>query len=66
MSCSACHGPFHPATGHAHSERTQLCGPCAREFMDWVRVRTRPRKGHVGRSGPGDFYAAAATSIKAR
>ncbi len=43
--CSACKGPFHPATGHAHSEHTFLCGPCTRHFYKWVRQHTSRKWG---------------------
>ena len=38
--CSACGGVYHPASGHAWSEETVLCGPCTREFFDWLKVFT--------------------------
>ena len=58
MKCSACGGPFHPATGHYHQEDVAICGPCIRHFLDWL-------KGHTAQRRRGfDFYAAAATSIK--
>lgn len=63
MQCSACLGPFHPATGHEFSERTRLCGPCARDMMEWVRLRTSPRG---KKSKQLDFYLAAGTSIRAK
>lgn len=59
MKCSACGGPYHPATGHMHTENVVLCGPCTRDMLAWVKKHTS-RKG--GRTG--GFYEAAATSIK--
>ena len=41
MTCSACKGPFHPATGHAHTETMLICGVCATRFKNWVRDHTR-------------------------
>lgn len=60
MSCVVCKGPFHPASGHVWGNDVSVCGPCIRHFFDWVKEHTHPR-----RKGP-DFYAAAATSIKAK
>lgn len=40
MKCSACKGPFHPATGHQLSAQSQLCGPCARDFKAWLKHQT--------------------------
>ena len=60
MTCMACKGPFHPATGHQFSKTATLCGPCAGRFFAWVIRHTRRRW-----SGA-DFYAAAATSIRPR
>lgn len=37
--CSACGGPFHPSTGHAWTESIQICGPCARDFVIWIKSR---------------------------
>jgi len=61
MRCSGCRGPFHPASGdydRAHCVAT--CGPCHRRFIDWLRESMAQ-----GRSKGRDFYAAAATSIRA-
>ena len=58
--CSACGGVYHPATGHALSARMQLCGPCAREMLAWVKQRCQRRS-----CGP-CFYTAAETSLGAR
>lgn len=50
MTCSACRGPYHPATGHRHSDKTVLCGPCARDWLKFFR-------GHVNRRwGKMKFY----------
>jgi hypothetical protein len=57
--CSACKGPFHPATGHYHTENVKICGPCAKHFVSWL-------KGHLKRRWGGKvFYEHAETSIKA-
>ena len=45
--CSACGTPYHPSTGHIHSDKTLLCGPCARDFSKWVSGQTRRRWGKV-------------------
>jgi hypothetical protein len=58
--CSACGGPFHPATGHYHQADVRVCGPCMRHFVDWVKTHTKGKYGHPKSS----FYDAAATSIK--
>jgi hypothetical protein len=59
MRCFQCQGPWHEATGHVLMAGTVLCGPCARRFFAWMR-------GHLARRWGGhDFYAAAATSIRA-
>lgn len=39
MTCAICHGPYHPATGHAFTESCVLCGPCARDFYQWYKTR---------------------------
>lgn len=64
------HGcPYHPATGHILDRKTMavLCGMHARYFLKFVKSHTggwanRKRRGKV----MPDFYAEAATSIKAR
>jgi hypothetical protein len=57
--CFSCRGPFHAATGHYHRPDVPVCGPCTRRFVVWL-------KGHVKRRWGGhDFYAEAATSIRA-
>jgi hypothetical protein len=43
--CSACKGVWHPATGHRHSDKTVVCGPCARHFFGWVKTHTNRRWG---------------------
>lgn len=60
MRCSACQQPYHPSTGHRHSDRTVLCGTCARDFLRWLKAHTARRWGGVR------FYDHAATSVKAR
>lgn len=56
--CSACGGPYHEATGHVHSDKTRLCGTCAKDYKNWVKGHTNGRWGGV------KFYDHAATSIK--
>jgi hypothetical protein len=56
--CSACDNPYHPATGHVLGDRTQLCGPCARHFVAFVKSHTKRKWGGVA------FYEHAATSVK--
>jgi hypothetical protein len=57
LRCSACANPYHESTGHRHSDRTRLCGPCAREFAKWVKSHTR-------KHGKIDFYEHAAKSVR--
>lgn len=45
--CSSCGGVYHPATGHAFTLDTQICGPCARHFLQWVKAHTQRRWGGV-------------------
>lgn len=45
MRCSACGGVYCEATGHRLGDRTQLCGPCARSFVDWLKRHTRSKWG---------------------
>lgn len=58
--CFRCGGPFHQATGHVFVEfDIAYCGACYRHFLAWY-------KGHTRRKwGGSDFYAEAATSIRA-
>lgn len=60
MKCSACGAPYHEATGHRHSERTQLCGACARAWQRWLKAHLQCRWGGIR------FYDHAATSIRPR
>lgn len=45
MKCSACNNPYCEATGHRLGDRTVLCGPCARRFLDWLKRHTSSRWG---------------------
>lgn len=45
--CSACKGVYHEATGHRHSEKTVLCGPCARNYLNWLKGHTNRKWGGV-------------------
>jgi hypothetical protein len=58
--CSACKGPFHPATGHQPIDGVKVCGPCTHRLVDWLKVHTRMPYG----SKETPFYEAAKTSIK--
>lgn len=40
------------------------CSWCAREFFAWWHRRVRAQDGGNGRSGAGNFNAAAATSVR--
>lgn len=35
--CSFCRGPYHEATGHRFPNGSVWCGPCTRDFVDWLR-----------------------------
>lgn len=35
--CFFCGGPYHDATGNKYTERVVACGPCAREFLKYVK-----------------------------
>lgn len=41
--CTKCKGPFSEPTGWILSERTKLCGRCAKNFADWT-IRQLKRK----------------------
>ena len=58
--CSACKGPFHPATGHQPIEGVHVCGPCTHRLVEWLVQHTRRPYG----SKETPFYEAAKTSIK--
>lgn len=60
MRCSNCQNIYHPATGHAFSTVTVLCGVCALAWARWLQAT-------LGRGGPRSegFYEAAATSVRA-
>ncbi len=55
MRCASCKGVAHPATGHQHSARVLICGPCARSWAAWLAKHTR-RKMRVGPRGKGSDY----------
>jgi hypothetical protein len=59
VTCFACGGPFHPASGHVWPNGAEYCGPCIRHFFDWAKRHA------AGRRKGADFYAEAATSIRA-
>lgn len=69
MTCFACHGPYHPATGHMFMPPPRLkeqdgdprsdpviayCGPCARRFFAWWRGHSKRKWGGM------NFYEEAA------
>lgn len=69
MKCSACQGPYHPATGHYFAEDFVLCGPCAISFKDWLKGRmgamqARLKNKHTGTRMEESFHDAAMKSIK--
>lgn len=49
--CSACKGPYSIVTGHVLGPSCQLCGPCTRDFIRWIKQReasmSRKRKNQV-------------------
>jgi len=55
--CSACGNLYHEASGHRHSDKTILCGVCARDWKDWTKRHLN------GRWGGLKFYEHAMTSI---
>jgi hypothetical protein len=62
QQCGACKGVAHPATGCAWSDRTLVCGPCARSFWKWMIGHTNQRRRFKkGKPSP-DFYGAALSS----
>lgn len=65
MRCMVCGGPFHPASGHVWQPGAEVCGPCIRHFYEWVKGHCAPRVKKAGKMRGGDFYAEAATSIRA-
>lgn len=62
-ACSACKGPFHPATGHQWSENCRLCNGCTRDFIKWIKHR-EANMGHVRKGQTESFTDAALRSIK--
>jgi hypothetical protein len=75
MICSACQGPYHPATGHILAKEDEefgcfvLCGPCAISFKDWLKGRmgamqARLKNKHTGTRMEESFHDAAMKSIK--
>jgi hypothetical protein len=39
MNCIICKGPYHKSTGHMWSEEVVLCGRCAKDFCQWLKLR---------------------------
>ena len=63
MRCAACKGVYHPITGHVFTEETVLCGPCAREFYKWYKLRMAQMDHPTKKSKGGTFSAAVVKSI---
>lgn len=61
--CSACMGPFHPATGHQWTADCRLCNGCTRDFIKWIKHR-EANMGHVRKGQIESFTDAALKSIK--
>jgi len=68
--CSACGGPWHPATGHQPSPNIRLCLRCTRDHINWLKQREasmgRPWRGKDGNKYKTSFTDAALTSIKTK
>lgn len=68
MRCSACNGVYHESTGHRFGDVVVLCGPCARDFVDWLKKReasmgARLKDKKTGRRSALSFLDAAIRSI---
>ncbi len=50
MRCASCKGAAHPATGHQHSAKILICGPCARRWNAWLQSQTK-RRFRIGAKG---------------
>lgn len=44
-TCTACKGPFHPATGHQPSPNQRWCGPCSKDFVKFLKQHSSRRWG---------------------
>lgn len=47
MNCACCGAPYHQNTGHRAGARTVWCGPCTKEFVEWLHGNTRRRWGKM-------------------
>lgn len=60
--CASCGGVYHESTGHRHSEKSVICGPCAIDFKAWYKGMMA-RKFGTGKRGTKNekvsFYDAA-------
>jgi hypothetical protein len=45
--CMFCKGAAHPATGAQYTPTAVACGPCVRDFWQWVRARQHKQWGGV-------------------
>ena len=47
MNCCICKGSAHPASGAQYTATAIACGPCVREFWQWIirRQKGKPRGG---------------------
>jgi hypothetical protein len=39
MKCKSCKGPYHIQTGHRWSDTFVICGPCAIDWLKWLKKR---------------------------
>jgi hypothetical protein len=61
--CSACGGPYHPATGHRWTESMVLCGRCALDWKAWLKAREAAMN-RIKNGCTMSFAQAAITSIR--
>jgi len=66
--CSSCQGPWSEPTGHCHTILVRLCGPCARDWVRWLKqregsMRARLRNKRSGERQEESFSDCAARSI---
>jgi hypothetical protein len=45
--CASCKGPYHPSTGHVAGPSTVWCGPCTKDFVDWLWRNMKRRWGKM-------------------
>jgi hypothetical protein len=66
MKCAACPNTYHPATGHAFTKDTCLCGTCARDFYQWYKRRMGQMQARIKKKGvrqEESFHDAAMRSV---